>query len=105
MKKKIISAGHICLDITPVFPTGRSYAGIAELLEPGKLIHMEEADVHTGGSVANTGLALKILGADVKLMGKIGKDEFGKIILDELKKYGSDQDMVKDKTIMETMEF
>ena len=80
MNRKAVVAGHICLDITPVFPTGRSYAGIAELLEPGKLIHMEEADVHTGGSVANTGLALKILGADVKLMGKIGNDALGKIV-------------------------
>ncbi len=88
MKKKIISAGHICLDITPVFPTGRSYAGIAELLEPGKLIHMEEADVHTGGSVANTGLALKILGADVKLMGKIGNDALGIIVQQIAAQYG-----------------
>ena len=44
---------------------------------PGKLIHMEGADVHTGGSVANTGLALKILGNDVMLMGKAGADAFG----------------------------
>ena len=55
---KIISAGHICIDITPVFPARRTYDVLGELLEPGKLILMEGADVHTGGSVANTGLAI-----------------------------------------------
>ena len=71
MKKKVIAAGHICLDITPVFDQGKKAANIGDLLKPGQLIHMQEADVHTGGSVANTGLAMKILGADVSLMGKI----------------------------------
>ena len=45
--KKIITAGHICIDITPVFPANRDYGSIAELLVPGKLINMEAADVHT----------------------------------------------------------
>ena len=71
---KIISAGHICIDITPVFPDRRTYGALGELLEPGKLILMEGADVHTGGSVANTGLAMKLLGNDVRLMGKVGTD-------------------------------
>ena len=62
--QKIISAGHICLDITPVFPAAVSGQPIQDLLRPGKLLHMESADVHTGGSVANTGLALKLLGND-----------------------------------------
>ena len=66
--KKIIAAGHICLDITPVFPAQRSCRELNEVLIPGKLVHMEGADVHTGGSVANTGLALKLLGNDVVLM-------------------------------------
>ena len=61
---KVISAGHICLDITPVFQAGTSVREIGQLLVPGKLIQMEGASVHTGGSVANTGLALKLLGND-----------------------------------------
>ncbi len=84
MKGKIIAAGHVCIDITPVFSTPKTYQKIGDLLEPGKLIHMDPADVHTGGSVANTGLALKILGADVQLMGKIGDDAFGAMIRDIL---------------------
>ena len=87
--KKIISAGHICLDITPVFPAGMQYDSLSSLLVPGKLIQMEAADVHTGGSVANTGLALKLLGCDVTLMGKVGDDSFGMMIRNILAGYGA----------------
>ena len=89
MKGKIIAAGHICIDITPVFSTNSHYQKIGDLLEPGKLIHMNPADVHTGGSVANNGLALKLLGADVQLMGKIGSDAFGTMIQEILAGYGA----------------
>ena len=87
--KKIIAAGHICLDITPVFPAGRSCREPGEVLVPGTLIRMEGADVHTGGSVANTGLALKLLGNDVTLLGKVGADAFGSVVRDILAKYGA----------------
>lgn len=90
---KAIAAGHICLDITPVFPEGRS-AKLSEILRPGKLLEMKGCDIHTGGAVANTGLAMKILGVDVSLMGKIGDDEFGRIVLDALKKYNADEGMI-----------
>ncbi len=88
--KTIISAGHICLDMTPVIPAVRTYEAIQDLLVPGKLIETEHADVHTGGSVANTGLALKLLGNDVCLLGKIGDDAFGTMIQQILKSYGAD---------------
>ena len=76
-KKSVISAGHICLDITPAVLQGKKYNNISEFLVPGSLISVGKPDVHIGGSVGNTGLAMRILGADVKLMGKIGNDEFG----------------------------
>jgi sugar/nucleoside kinase (ribokinase family) len=76
---KIMAAGHICLDITPVFsPDTRE--SFENLLSPGKLINVGRAILSTGGSVANTGLAMARLGADVFLNGKIGDDEVGKII-------------------------
>ena len=56
MAQRIIAAGHICLDITPVFPSSVRGQPLQALLQPGKLLQMEGADVHTGGSVANTGL-------------------------------------------------
>lgn len=93
MSKKVIAAGHICLDVTPVFPDGKA-GQIGDILQPGKLIHMKPADVHTGGSVANTGLGMKILGADVSLMGKIGDDAFGSMVLNILKEYDADKEMI-----------
>ena len=87
--KKVISAGHICLDITPVFPAGKQVDQLSSLLVPGKLIQTEAADVHTGGSVANTGLALKLLGCDVTLMGKVGDDALGMMIRSILARYGA----------------
>lgn len=89
MNKKIIAAGHICIDITPVFSSAVRYDSIGQVLEPGKLIQMNPADVHTGGSVANTGLALKKLGANVQLMGKVGADAFGAMVQSILSDYGA----------------
>lgn len=97
-KKKVIAAGHICLDITPVFP-GTKIEHLEDVLSPGKLVEMKEADVHTGGSVANTGLAMKILGADVTLMGEIGRDAFGDMVLNILKKYNAEQGMLVSDTL------
>ena len=97
MKKKVIVAGHICLDITPVFPE-KKVSQLGEILSPGKLIQMGEADVHTGGAVANTGLAIKILGADVTLMGKIGKDAFGDMVCNILKQYNVQGGMIVSET-------
>ena len=93
VKKKVIAAGHICLDITPIFMGGK-IDRLSDLLAPGKLIQMGNVDVHTGGSVANTGLAMKLLGANVSLMGKIGQDAFGEMILNILKKYDAQDGMI-----------
>ena len=91
--KKVIAAGHICLDVTPIFPQERA-SRIEDILKPGRLINMENVSVSTGGSVANTGLALKVLGADVSLMGKIGDDDFGKLVLNVLEKYQASEGML-----------
>ena len=94
MDKKVIVAGHICLDITPVFP-GEAKSKVSDILMPGKLIETGAASVSAGGAVANTGLAMKLLGADVRLMGKTGNDEFGGIISKILKRYDAHQDLIR----------
>ena len=93
MAGKIIVAGHICLDITPVFQTEKSQS-LAQILTPGKLIQMQGVNINTGGAVANTGLALKVLGADVALMGKVGDDAFGRIVLERLDRCGLREGMI-----------
>jgi sugar/nucleoside kinase (ribokinase family) len=93
MSKKAIVAGHICIDITPVFPEGK-VRKLSEVMIPGKTINTEQAVVNTGGAVANTGLAMKLFGAEVKLIGKTGTDEMGQMICNVMKKYDADQDIV-----------
>ena len=63
-KYDVIIAGHLCLDIIPLFPdTGcRDIAGI---MSSGKLVNVENAMMSTGGPVSNTGLNMKKLGLDV----------------------------------------
>ena len=94
--KKAVVAGHICLDITPVFPEDSGKTDIGELLRPGRLIHVDRPDIHTGGAVANTGLAMKIMGADVRLFGKTGKDEFGMMVRSALDRYDAGADLIQD---------
>lgn len=95
MGKTAIVSGHICLDITPVFSELVIPSSLGEFLSPGKLIQMKNADIHTGGAVSNTGLGMKVLGADVKLLGKIGSDEFGGIIRKILEAYQADGDLIE----------
>lgn len=87
-KVKIVAAGHICLDITPKFQNQKTDT-VSCLLKPGGLLNVGAADIHIGGSVANTGLGMKLLGADVSFMGKIGADDFGRIVKAQLADYGA----------------
>lgn len=93
-----VAAGHICLDITPVFHGGRG-TQMDKILEPGKLIDVGAADIHTGGAVANTGLAMQKLGIDTKLMGKIGDDALGKTILSILESHHAAEGMIVDADV------
>ncbi len=92
-RKKAVVAGHICIDITPGIPAQASDK-IQDVLMPGRLINVREADIHTGGAVANTGLAMKLLGADVTLAGKIGDDDFGKLIRSITDEYGASDGLI-----------
>lgn len=94
MGKNVIVAGHACLDITPLFPQNQQAAKLGNILSPGKLIQMEGVDIHAGGAVSNTGMAMKMLGADVCLMAKTGSDEFGKIISDIYAAQGADSGII-----------
>jgi sugar/nucleoside kinase (ribokinase family) len=82
LNKAIAVAGHICLDIFPSF--NGPERDFRKLFFPGNLINVGPAMMSTGGAVSNTGLALYRLGVPTILIGKIGSDPFGKIILDLL---------------------
>ena len=93
-KNKVMVAGHVCLDITPVFSSKNKVDALGDILAPGKLINVGTADIHTGGAVANTGLALKTLGADVTLAAKIGNDQFGQIVSRIFSSYGCEDGLI-----------
>ena len=76
---EVAVAGHICLDVIPSFhPKNRD---LGDIFAPGKLIDVGPASIATGGSVSNTGIALHRLGIKTQLIGKIGSDQFGNIVL------------------------
>lgn len=93
MDGRAVVAGNICLDITPMIP-GSGFTEIGQLLKPGMLLQVGGVDLHTGGAVANTGLAMKFFGAQVELMGKIGDDGFGSLVLKKLEEYGAETGMI-----------
>jgi sugar/nucleoside kinase (ribokinase family) len=82
-----IVAGHICLDIIPRFTTDAG-GDLSAYLSPGRLSEVGPVTLSTGGAVANTGLNLKRLGVDTRLMGKIGGDLFGQAIMDIVRSHG-----------------
>ena len=89
---KAVVAGHVCLDITPVFP--QNNATLSDVMVPGRLTNVGVSDIHTGGAVSNTGLAMQFFGADTVLMGKIGDDDFGKIVRDRYHAHGIADSMI-----------
>jgi sugar/nucleoside kinase (ribokinase family) len=76
---EVAVAGHICLDIIPSFHSKNR--NISDILVPGKLIDVGPASMATGGSVSNTGIALHRLGIQTLMIGKIGSDQFGSMVL------------------------
>jgi sugar/nucleoside kinase (ribokinase family) len=84
-----IVAGHLCLDIIPQFVTDLGGDPAAYLL-PGRLTEVGPATLCTGGAVSNAGINLYRLGIRTQLMGKIGDDALGKVILDIVGSYGPD---------------
>ena len=67
-----VSAGHICIDLTPKFSSESK-----DVFVGGKLTNVGEMIMTTGGSVSNTGIALNILGLNVPLVAKVGDDILG----------------------------
>lgn len=90
-RPQAVVAGHICLDITPAF--GASETSLSSLIMPGKLTHVGAADVHTGGCVANTGLALRRLGIPTRLVARVGDDVLAGVLHTLLAAEGDDANL------------
>ena len=89
----IVVAGHLCLDIIPELHSEAA-------MRPGTLVEVGPAHISTGGAVSNVGIALHKLGADVRLVGKVGDDAFGKLVLDRLNSFGlGDESHIDAKSV------
>ncbi|WP_343209889.1 carbohydrate kinase family protein [Anaerolentibacter hominis] len=98
-KKTAVVAGQICLDLCPVFPP-KENKRVEDVLLPGKLTSVDDFEMFLGGAVPNTGLAMQKQGADVRYMGKVGKDSFGDVIRNMLKAAGGSADyLITDEKV------
>ena len=79
LPRRVIVAGHICLDIIPDVSTIEPGVFNANF-RPGHLLEADSATLSTGGPVSNTGLALHKLGVPVRLIAKVGDDAFGHVV-------------------------
>jgi sugar/nucleoside kinase (ribokinase family) len=78
---EVVAAGHICLDLIPAFTIDGKVDKLTDVLIPGKMINMGDCVVVGGGPVTNAGVSIRRLGVKTELIGKIGNDDFGKLIL------------------------
>jgi sugar/nucleoside kinase (ribokinase family) len=58
--------------------------------EKGKLMLVPEMELHVGGCAHNTGVVLRKLGEDVTVVGKVGKDDLGEVVIRSLERHGID---------------
>ena len=74
-----VIAGYTCIDLIPDFIKDTRVKSVSDFFVPGKLIEIAGVDFLLGGTVANTGLAMKKFGQKVFLNGLIGRDNMGDI--------------------------
>ncbi|MEN3185076.1 MAG: carbohydrate kinase family protein [Atribacterota bacterium] len=63
---------------------------IDRLPEKGKLMLVPEMELHVGGCAHNTGVVLRKLGEEVTVVGKVGKDDLGEVVIRSLERHGVD---------------
>ena len=82
----------VCLGILVADVVAKS---VNDVPERGELGVVEKIELHTGGCASNTGAALKKLGVDTALIGKVGNDGFGDYIVGEMSKCGLNVEGIK----------
>jgi len=87
----VVALGELLIDFTHVGTDGDGYPTMA---------------AHPGGAVANFLAAIAKFGGKCALMGKVGNDAFGKLLLDTLVKAGIEtKGMVIDDSVFTTLAF
>lgn len=78
--------GSINIDIT---------AYLDRLPRPGETLHGHDYKLGLGGKGANQAVAARKLGSDVRFIGRMGADDFGKAAERELAAYGLDLGLIR----------
>jgi len=66
----------------------------------GKLVLVDQLELHSGGCAANTGVSLAKIGVDTAVIGKVGNDGLGDFMIGVLKKNGIDsRGVVRDPNV------
>lgn len=85
----VVVAGYLGVDLAPSFLSTGEAMPLAQLLRPGKLTEVGPLEITPGGVVANTGLAMAALGNRVALMGLVGTDPLGDLLMGMLQAPGT----------------
>ncbi len=80
--------GNVCLDIIPQFKK-QDAREIGQLIMPGRVAEIGETVISLGGGVPNTGINLNRFGIKTALVGKIGDDAFGQLVIELLRQQGA----------------
>lgn len=86
-----ITAGHICLDIIPDL-TSITPGQFDLVFQPGRLVQSGPVTLTAGGSVSNTGLALRRLGITTRLIARVGDDQLGQALRHNIAAHGEGLD-------------
>jgi ribokinase len=91
--KKILVVGSLNMDlVTELNRTPK----VGETTIGGNIVKIP------GGKGANQCAAMARLGADVAMIGRVGKDEYGDILIDTLKEFGAKTDGIKKDEKVDT---
>lgn len=80
-KPRIVVMGGINMDVV---------ATVHRMPERGETVHGDNFFMAGGGKGANQAVAAARLGADVRMIGKVGDDDFGRTLVDRMRSEGID---------------
>lgn len=77
----------VCLGILVADLVGKP---VDEFPARGKLVLVDQLELHSGGCAANTGVSLAKIGVGTTVMGKVGSDGLGDFMVNVLRHHGID---------------
>ena len=84
-RPKIVVLGGINMDVV---------ATVQRMPQPGETVHGDGFFMAGGGKGANQAVAAARLGADVRMVGRVGDDDFGRALTDKMRAAGVEMDGV-----------